>query len=175
MVSIIQKIQDEDIAQAKKFSDAVVNETYNRFKKDISTRKERIFFGKLGEIIFLRFLNSRDIFPDVKSMFEVYDGETNVDKFDFITEDNKKIDVKSAYKEYHTRILIPYDQFEDNKAKDYYIGVKIDIEKKESCICGFTTREKLENNGKRDFGEYPAYWEFLDQLEDINELIQKIK
>lgn len=174
MAVIIQEINEEDIAKAKEFSEIVVTETYNRFKKDISTRKERIFFGKLGEVIFLRFLNSRNIFPDVTGMFEVYEGETNVDKFDFFTKNNEKIDIKSAYKDFHKRILIPYDQFEYGRAKDYYVGIKIDIEIKQGQICGFTTKEKLLDNGKKDFGEGLAYWEFLNKLEDINELIKKL-
>lgn len=174
MTSITLKISGEDITKATDFSESVVNETYNRFSKDIFTRKERIFFGKLGEIIFLNLLNSKNIFPDTTGMFEVYIGETNVDKFDFLTKDNKKIDVKSAFKDFHRRILVPYDQFEDERAKDYYVGVKIDLELAQGQIFGFTTKEKLIYNGKKDFGEGPAYWEYLDNLEDINKLIEKM-
>ncbi|EMR74754.1 hypothetical protein MBGDF03_00918 [Thermoplasmatales archaeon SCGC AB-540-F20] len=173
MNHIIQ-INAKDISNAKEFSESVVNETYNRFSKDLFTRKERIFFGKLGEIIFLNFLNSKNIFPDTTGMFEIYLGETNVDKFDFFTKDKQKIDVKSAYKDYHKRILVPYDQFEGGRAKDYYVGVKISLETRHAEVCGFTTKVKLLQNGKKDFGEGPAYWEYLNNLDDINILVDKI-
>jgi len=175
MSPIILKINNEDIKKANDFAESVVNETYNRFHKDMETRTVRIFFGKLGEIIFLNLLTFNNIFPDITGMFEVFIGETNDDKFDFLTRDKKKIDVKSAYKNFHKRILIPYDQFENGLAKDYYVGVKIELEQKQAKICGYTTKEKLIKNGKKDFGEGPAYWELLCNLEDIEKLVEMIR
>ena len=42
--------------------------------------------------------------------------EINADKFDIITKYQKTIDIKTAYEIYHKRIIIPKDQFENNKA-----------------------------------------------------------
>ena len=84
-MSEIIKISDEDIKKCNEFANEVVTETYNRFHQNKKIRTERIFYGKLGEVIFLKFLQSKGIFPDVDDMFKVFSGETNVDKFDFIT------------------------------------------------------------------------------------------
>jgi hypothetical protein len=173
-MKIIVRISKEDIEKCKCFAGEVLKETYNRFKQTDKIRTERIFFGKLGEVIFLRFLEERGIFPNVQGMFEVFSGETNVDKFDFITKSDKKIDVKTAYEKYHKRILIPYDQFEKNKAKDYYVGIKIHLKDFLAEIMGFCDKDRLKQNGKADFGEGLAYWEFLDNLKPISELVQSI-
>lgn len=163
-------LSDKDISKCKQFARDVVNETYNRFNRSVDDRIERLFFGKLGEVAMLQVLNSKGINPEVKEMFDIYPGTTNVDSFDFITKKKEKIDVKTAYKNFHTRILIPYDQFE-NIPKDFYVGVKIDIDKKKAVIFGYCTNKRLKENGKKDFGEGPAYWEDLNKLKDINELI----
>lgn len=166
-------IQDSDIAKAKDFAEKVVNETYDRFHKDMQTRIDRIFYGKLGEIIFLNFLHSMNIYPDTSGMFDIYPGTANVDAFDFVTTDKKKVDIKSAYEKYHMRILIPYDQYERGRCKDYYVGIKYDLKEKKATIWGFCTKEQLEKNGKQDFGEGPAYWELLKNLDDIKGLLHK--
>ena len=58
-------------------------------------------------------------------MFKIFIGENNADNFDFKTIDNQTIDIKTAYEKLHNRIVIPEDQFENNKAKDFYVGIKI--------------------------------------------------
>jgi hypothetical protein len=171
-MSEIIKISDEDIKKCKKFANEVVTETYNRFHQNKQIRTERIFYGKLGEVIFLKFLLSRDIFPEVNDMFKVFSGETNVDKFDFITKHGKKIDIKTAYEDYHKRILIPFDQFENEKAKDFYVGIKVNLRYLVAEILGFCDKKKLQENGKINFGEGFAYWEYLNNLKPISELIQ---
>lgn len=168
-------IEKEDIEKVESFAEKVAPETYNRFNKSMPTRIERIFFGKLGEVIYNKYLNSIGVFPDVKGMFEIYPGTNNVDKFDFYTKDGKKIDVKAAYKSFHSRILVPYDQFEDGRAKDFYVGIKIILEDMKATIYGFAEKEVLERNGKHDFGEGLAYWEVLYKLNDIHLLDSKIK
>ena len=171
MVEII-KISDEDIRKCKEFANEVLTETYNRFQQDEKTRTERIFYGKLGEVIFLKFLKIQNISPNVEDMFEVFSGETNVDKFDFITKTGQKIDIKTAYEKYHKRILVPYDQFENNKAKDYYVGIKINLNNLSAEIIGFCDKDRLKENGKINFGEGFAYWEYLNNLKPISELMQ---
>lgn len=165
-------IDQESIEKAKKFSLDVVNETYDRFHKDLEEREKRIFFGKLGELIFSKFLLSKGIKHNTKGMLEVFPGTSNVDAFDFIIPKNKKlIDVKTAYKNFHKRIIIPYDQFENGKAKDFYVGIFIDFEKKESTIYGYTTKEKMSAK-EYDFGEGLGYWVYLEELMPIDELLQ---
>lgn len=163
----------EEIKKCKEFASAVVSKTYDRFKKDDKEREDRIFFGKLGEVLFLKLLNSRGINPNVKEMFEIWNEITKGDKFDFETKNGETIDIKTAYKDFHKRIVVPYDQFENGKNKDFYVGVKIDELLTEAEIHGFCSNDKLSENGKQNFGEGDAYWEFLDKLKDIEELIKQ--
>ncbi len=160
-----------EIDKCREFAEKVTKETYNRFNQNDDIRAKRIFLGKVGEIAFLKLLKDNRISVDVSDMFEIFKGETNVDSTDFLTKDKKKIDIKTAYESFHSRLLVPYDQFENGKAKDYYVGVKIFLEENKAEIWGFCTKEILEDNGKKDFGEGPAYWEFLNNLKDIKELL----
>jgi hypothetical protein len=167
---VIDLTQD-DIEKCKDFATKVVGETYDRFNQSLEIRSKRIFFGKLGEVIFLKFLNNNKIFPSTEGMFEIYEGQTNVDAMDFETTNGKKIDIKTAYEQFHSRLLVPYDQFENGKAKDYFIGVKIKLSEKKGEIYGFCTKEHLEKRGKKNFGEGDAYWEFLNNLNDLEKLL----
>ena len=65
------------------------------------------------------------------------------------------------------------DQFENGKAKDFYVGIKIDEGVSEGEIWGFCSKDKLAENGKIDFGEGPAYWQYLNSLTDIELLIKE--
>ena len=167
-------INPEDIIKCKEFTNKVVNQTYNRFNKELKERKKRIFFGKIGETIFFNYLISLNKKIDNKDMFKIFIGETNVDNFDFKTIDNQTIDIKTAYENFHHRIIIPEDQFENNKAKDFYVGIKIFYKNKIAKIYGFTTKENLLLNKKQNFGEGYAYWEYLNSLSNIEFLIKKI-
>lgn len=110
----------------------------NQFKRlpneDIIDRIERTFAGKLGEYAFLNYLEREKLIEEnekneiLDEMFRIYDGESNVDSYDFKTKKNKKIDVKTAYKPFHSLLVVNKDQFEDkDKQKDYYVGVKLNV------------------------------------------------
>ena len=114
-------ITNEDIIQCRDFTNEVVEQTYNRFNKNLKERKKRIFFGKIGEIVFFNYLISINKKINNKDMFKIYIGENNVDNFDFKTINNQTIDIKTAYENFHNRIVIPEDQFENNKSKDFYV------------------------------------------------------
>jgi len=165
------QLTSADVHQAKLFAEQVVNETYDRFQQGYQERIDRIYFGKVGEVAFLKYLISQNIYPDTTGMFEIYKGITNVDKFDFFTLRGESIDIKTAYKSFHIRILIPYDQFENGKAKDYYVGVYFDTTTLLATIYGYTTKEELLANGKKNFGEGDAYWAFLRNLHPIKNLL----
>ena len=164
-----------EIEQCKTFAQKVVAETYNRFNKKTEDRIKRIDFGKRGEVLFLKYLKSVGKNSKANGMFEIYKGETNVDGYDFLTEDNKTIDVKTAYKSYHKRILIPYDQFENNLAKDFYAGIKMNETGNAGVIYGYTTKEILKMKSKQNFGEGDAYWINLNDLKPIQQLCCFIK
>lgn len=169
------ELDDSEIEQCKTFAKQVVKETYNRFNKGTEDRIKRIDFGKRGELIFLKYLRSIGKNSKVDGMFEVYPGETNVDTCDFFTADGKTIDVKTAYESYHKRILIPYDQFENNLAKDYYVGIKMNEAGNTGAIYGYATKEILKTKQKQNFGEGDAYWTNLNDLKPIQEICCLIK
>ena len=91
-------ITDEEIEKVKKFSEEVVSKgSYNRFDKDEETRKKRFFYGKLGDVIALCYLESKGIHPNTKGMFEIYPGATESEPKDFFSVGNKKLDVRTPY------------------------------------------------------------------------------
>lgn len=108
-------------------------------------------------------------------MFEIYEGEMNVDGYDFLTADNKTIDIKTAYKFNHPRILIPYDQFENDRAKNFYVGIKMNENGNAGVVSGYTTKEILMLKTKQSFGEGDAYWIYLNDLKPIQQLCCLIK
>jgi len=171
---IILKIKDNDIEQCKIFANKVVDQTYNRFKKDLIERKKRIFYGKIGEVIFYNYLISLGKKLDNSEMFKVFQGEQNVDSFDFKTLEGKTIDIKTAYQSFHNRIIIPEDQYENNNPKDFYVGVKVFFKEKIAKIYGFTSGKNLLLNTKQNFGEGNAYWEYLDTLSNIKNLVSQM-
>ncbi len=164
------QLDESEIEQCKAFAKKVVADTYNRFNKETKDRIERIDFGKRGEVLFLKYLKFVGKNPAIDGMFKIYKGEMNVDGYDFLTTDSKTIDVKTAYKSYHTRILVPYDQFENNLAKNYYIGIKMNENGNAGVIYGYITKEILKMKGKQNFGEGDAYWINLNDLKPIQQL-----
>ena len=61
---------------------------------------------------------------------------------DFQTSDGKTIDIKTASESYHTRILVPHDQYR-NQPKDYYVGVRILPGEATAEIIGFAAWGEL--------------------------------
>ena len=107
-MAIHTSLTDEDIKTAKDFASKSVSETFDRMRRSLEERIERIFIGKIAEIAFLRYLESQSCAPaDTGDMLEVWEGITNVDKYDFKTIDGELIDVKTAHKSFHRKIIIP--------------------------------------------------------------------
>ena len=156
------------------FAETVVDGTYGRFHQDHKARTFRIFTNKLGEVAFLEYLKSEGKNPDVSGIFDIRPGTSTVDVFDLRTRDGKTVDIKTASDLFHIRILVPYDQFENNRAKDYYVGIRMDVATMRAEICGFTTKERLMSNGKDDSSEGPVYWEYLSDLMPIRLLVNEI-
>lgn len=86
---------------------------------------QRTYMGKLGELVFLHFLEENHKAVRTDGMFEVFDGQANVDSFDFQTADGRSVDVKTGFCSNHQRLLVNVEQF-NNIPKDFYVAVKID-------------------------------------------------
>ena len=101
--------EQNEWAAARRFAKNSQQETYGRLPATSEEEVERIFVGKLGEVALAKFLKAQ--------------GTKNVDAQGFLTADGKRIDVKSAHQSFHTRILGPADQFQ-NQPKDFYVGIR---------------------------------------------------
>lgn len=147
---------------------------------------QRTYIGKLGELVFLTLLQIRRKKVNTDGMFDIFDGQNNVDGYDFITKDNKTVDVKTGYREIHKRLLVNCDQF-NNSPKDFYVAVKLNAKDTDpkltlvnwnditlGTIIGYSDYEFLNNNARvGDFGEGPAkYWAYNRML-GIDKLIRE--
>ena len=145
---------------------------------------QRTYAGKLAELAFADLLKKKGKQVDVTDMFTIYEGQENVDEFDFITKDNKTVDVKAGFRNIHQRLLVNVEQF-DNIPKDYYVGIKlngVDLDSKEKIIDlnsiteatvhGYAEYAYMSKFAKcKDFGEGLARYLSYSQLMGIDKLI----
>ena len=175
------KFSREDLIKCYNFSKAIISDSnqYNRFSKNNTIQIERTFAGKLGEYAFLLYLRNIGINYPEGDMFKIFQGQTNVDQFDFQTPNGKLIDIKVASKPFHSRIMIPIDQFQ--LRKDFYVGIKLDFQineksnliinsVKKAKIHGFCFRDELENKTTQNFGEGACKSIDLKSLREIEKL-----
>lgn len=169
MSAIITFSQDE-IAKATKFAEDV--DTHNRRSVSSPEQARDNRIGKLGEIAFGIFLeeHGKKRLGD-EDMFTVWSGTRRVDKKDFETADGETIDVKTASKSFHTRILVPKDQYE-NQQKHYYVGVRISEDEMTGEIMGYAIHGELELFERARY--HPAYAIELNNLHPIDELLDLI-
>lgn len=147
---------------------------------------QRTYMGKLGELVFLTYLRVRGKNVSDTGMFEVYEGEENVDSYDFITVHNQTVDVKTGFRNNHRRLLINTEQF-DNANKDYYVAVKLnaeDVDPKnklvdwdnitKGTVLGYAEYGFLVETARiQNFGEGPARFLEYNRLLGIDRLIRE--
>ncbi len=145
---------------------------------------QRTYMGKLGELAFAKFLDEKGKQVDIRGMFQIYEGQTNVDNFDFRTRNGMSVDIKTGFRNIHRRLLVNVEQFE-NLPKDYYVAVKLnakDVNSQdklvdwdditEAYIQGYAQYTYLNEHPQiQDFGEGPAHWLMYDQLMGIDRLL----
>ena len=145
---------------------------------------QRTYIGKLGEIVFWKLLKSLGKTVDIQGMFEVYEGQDNVDLFDFKTAAGRSVDVKTGFRDKHTRLLVNIEQF-DHIPKDYYVGVKLNAKDTNASqklvdwdsitiatVKGYAEHSYMRAHAEvRDFGEGPARWLPYNNLLGIDRLI----
>lgn len=147
---------------------------------------QRTYMGKLGELVFLTYLRERGKNVNDDGMFEIYQGEENVDNYDFITIHNQTVDVKTGFRNNHRRLLINTQQF-NNANKDYYVAVKlnakdVDPENKlvdwdnitKGTVLGYAEYGFLaEKAGTQNFGEGAARFLEYNRLLGIDRLTRE--
>lgn len=161
-----------------------------RNSKDVSMQHkieiQRTYMGKLGELAFLKFLQEKGKAVNVDGMLDVFEGQENVDSFDFITAAGRSVDVKTGFRSIHQRLLVNTEQFDKNP-KDFYVAVKldaVDIDSRQKLvdwedvttaqIVGYADYAYIQKKaGVRDFGEGPARWLFYDRLMGIDKLADR--
>ena len=144
---------------------------------------QRTYVGKLGELAFLTLLNEKGLFCDTNEMFAIYEGQANTDSFDFETAANELIDIKTGFRNNHTRLLINRQQFE-RIPKQFYVGIKlnaIDVVGNErfikwdsvesAIIKGYAERNYLQAIDYVNYGEGPAKGITYDRLLGIDRLL----
>lgn len=148
-----------------------------------AVRIQRTYVGKLGEVAFAQALINRGVQVDFEPMFEIFQGQDNVDGFDFETANNQTVDIKTGFRSNHRRLMVNLQQL--NEPKNFYVGVKLnaidpDIKQKvinldsieSATIYGYETENTLLNiNRPQNFGEGDARWLMYSNLRDINELL----
>lgn len=149
----------------------------------LKIRIMRTFVGKLGELCFSSFLTQQNIEHDISEMFEIFEGQTNVDSLDFATKSGEDIDVKTAVFKNHKRLVVPLDQIM-NIPKSFYVGIKLDIDVngnryenidpykiKTAQIWGFCTLDTLRKLPTKNLGEFPCKAISSQNLQPIKYLL----
>ena len=168
-----QRIQltRDDLNQAETYANVSLSTTINRRHVNDAERRRDIRVGKLGELAWLRYLwqNGKAV-QGAGFMF------VNIpDAMDFATGNGETIDIKTASRPNHRRILVPQDQFE-NEPKGYYVGVRVDEETLEANICGYATWPDMAAGGvqMRPGYTFPAYDVEIRSLRPIADLMELI-
>lgn len=184
--------------QALQFATDIINSNnqYSRLIPDFALNDttwqqrieiQRTYVGKLGELAFLEYLNANNIYPDTSDMFEIYQGQDNVDGFDFEI-NGYSIDVKTGFRTIHSRLLINMEQF-THIPKDYYVavhlnGVDMDSQNKlidlnsitQATIKGYADYNYLNTRCPvGNFGEGDAKYIAYNRLLGIDRLLNQIR
>lgn len=147
---------------------------------------QRTYMGKLGELAFQKFLVSKGKEVSAEGMLEIYEGQDNVDTFDFKTINGKTVDVKTGFRNIHKRLLVNLEQF-NRIPKDYYVAVKLNADDYDSSnklvdlssvdkaiIIGYAEHSYMENSANiYNFGEGPAKYLEYNELKQIDNLLDK--
>ena len=116
-------------------------------------------------------------------MFEIFEGQENVDDFDFCLPNGSSIDSQAAVFNNHRNLVVPIDQF-INTPKSYYVGIKFECPINgndyrlinrdtftRAVIRGFCTYDELRNRRTINLGEFDCKAIPLDNLNNIRRLI----
>ena len=183
---MIRQISSDEKNRCLKFATEIIRgkNQYNRFNQDQITQINRTYIGKLAEYVFLNYLNDIGIEYKEGDMFEIFEGQENADKYDFVTNNNKSVDIKTASLPFHKRIMIPSSQF--RVRKDFYVGVKLNFKNSsgrnidpmniyDCSIYGYIDRNAMENQPTQYFGEGYCKAYPLKNLKPIDGLIKLFK
>lgn len=189
MEEIILKIMIDSEMREKAYKFATeIEKTKNQFARlnqDESVLIETTYIGKLGEEVVLNYFKMVNQKIETNQMFEIFEGQTNVDDFDFRMSDGNTVDVKNGYLEKHKRLMVNASQL-FKISKDIYIGVKVFTNGDpirnagelnwQQCtfgrIQGWISKEELKTFKSENWGKAQSVAVPYNQLHDIAELIK---
>ena len=117
---------------------------------------QRTYMGKLGELVFLKYLTENGRSVSTEGMFEVYEGQVNTDQFDGIPKD------------YYVAVKIDaIDVDGEQKLVDWeHIST--------ATIWGYAEHSYMQRSAKvANFGEGPARWLYYNRLLGIDKLLEE--
>ena len=178
-------IAKADISRCLDFAKNIIQtrNQYNRFHKKKSIQIERTFIGKIAEYVFLKYLNDGGKNYPEGDMFDIFEGKENVDSFDFKTKHGHTVDIKTASKPFHKRIMVPITQW--HLEKDYYVGIKIHTQSEgfngpiklesisKATIYGYCNRKQIGSSQITNFGDGPCKHYLLTDLYSIENLLDE--
>jgi len=171
-----ERIITEDMKnRAAKFANDVVTETYNRLKRNISQRKQKIYFGKIGEEVLSSYFNEFGLISKID--YEIYLGTTSIDETDLIVS-GYNIDIKVGSQPFHKRLLVVKQYFDNGHQSDFYVAINIYNNETTAVIYGFATKEeiKLAHVAKWDkvnpVDDYTLLYDILHPIETLVEILK---
>jgi hypothetical protein len=176
MTDSIRILVEESLkSRAREFALKVVDETFDRFNYNRKARLEKIAWGKLGEEVFKLFLNNNGISVEID--YNIYPGTENTDSTDFVINDIT-IDLKVGTKDFHKRLLVVKQYFDNGHQSDYYVGLNFYEKGNVAIIYGYATKEDIKNAsvGKWDkVNPVLDYTILYTALKPINQLIKLLQ
>ena len=119
--------------------------------------ESEIQLGKLGEIVFVKCLQSQGYLSDYehgtsKMVLKAKSGET--------------VEVRTASEVYYTRILVPAKEYKDHP-KEYYVGVRVRIKNKMARIIGYACYDEFYFFDKTYPPTYAADYNGSHPIDDL--------
>jgi hypothetical protein len=166
------------VRRARRFAILSVKDTYDRFSYQNSQRIEKIVTGKLGEEILRSYFISNNLKVE-EIDYRIYPGTTSIDKSDLIVK-NKYIDVKVGTKDFHKRLLIVKQYFDNQHKSDFYVAINLYFRMTIGVIYGYATKEDISmaKTGKFDRKnpvlDYFIFYDNLLPIENLTSILQKL-
>lgn len=183
---ITVEITNEMIRNAKEYAIKKQPTSFPRLDETKEEQHQRLFIGKLTELIGQEGMKKINLPHSCPDKLKVVNRMEYRDVADCIIYPNtvKKmsVDFKSAWRKFHSRILIPEDQY-TNQRKDICIGIQlhlVDVEpiptfpnfEENADVHGWIKWEELHDPDESSSRKYPAYWVYLTELHQLDELLK---
>jgi hypothetical protein len=184
---VIVGISADFVEKAKDFAIRKQPWSYPRLNETKEEQHQRLFIGKLGELIGQESLKQIHIPHNCVDKLKVVEEMSHKDVADCIISPNVSkqltVDFKSAWQEFHKGILVPEDQYARQR-KDIYIGIKLYCTDRKPVptfpnfesraeVHGWVKKEELRPPDECPFRlQYPAYWVYLKEMHQLELLLK---